>query len=755
MFDLSIEKTYWFAFSILAIWATFAFMTMFALIESQEQYGTLINISGKQRMLSQKTAYLSHMVHHNEAASERLTSLVLEMKRDHAFIAGHLPSKKLSAYYFGPGGLDQTVKRYFGLLDTFASEPNDLNMANIARASQPLLKKLHRAVNLFEQENRAIVNKLRNRELLIYIGTLLTLALEAFLIIKPMIKSHKQYLQKLEAEVDKQTKEIQIFAKIFENAREGMIITDENEKILDANHAFTQITGYQKEEILGETPRILKSGQQDAAFYKEMWDTLHDIGIWFGQIINRKKNGQEFFGQTTIMKLVYRGAIYYVNIFTDTTKHLHQMREMNYLANHDSLTGLLSRKAVSDRIEHAVKLADKTQKPLAVLFLDLDNFKVINDSLGHATGDMLLKEYSKRLSACIRESDTLGRLSGDEFVLLLEALDRQGDETVVLNKLLRSLSKPFHYKGNTLHVTASIGVAYYPGTSSDGDISAHNLMRKADLAMYKAKGLGKNQVAYYSDDLVSSVTSKLMIENRLRDAIGNREFELYLQPKVDINTRKIVSAELLLRWKSNGEIIPPNSFIPIAEETNLIKKIDQWVAEESIRLVKQIHDEDFSDFSVAFNLSGRSFSDKRVIDGILDTIYNGGKAEYIEIEITEGVVVENTLFTSNTIKKIKSLGITVALDDFGTGYSSFSYLSWMPFNTIKIDRSFIANLHQTRQKILVEAIIWFSDKLGMNIIAEGVETEDQFNWLKNKKCKSAQGYLFGKPVPLDEFRKLL
>lgn len=755
MNKVSLAKAYWLAFTILAAWSTFAFFTMSTLIESQEKYGTLINLSGKQRMLSQKCAYYSHLQFHNKTHRDELELLVKNMQSDHAFILSNLPSAELSEFYLTKNGLDGAVKNYFHLLNNFLIDPSEENLAFITQSSQPLLKRLNQAVSIFERENQEIIIKLHDRELFIYLGTLLTLILEALFIIKPMIVSNKEYLKRLEEEVERQTKDIQIFEKIFEHSHEGMVITDKNKLILNVNDAFTEITGYSKAEAIGNTPKMLKSGMHDKKFYEEMWNKIDRDAIWSGEIINKKKSDETIFEHLTIIKLFHNNTIYYVSIFSDISEQIHHINELDHLATHDSLTGLLNRSAIVKRIDHAVELAKRTHKGMAVLFVDLDNFKVINDSMGHAVGDMLLKKFAQHLQSCIREADTLGRIGGDEFIILLEAINAKGDEVNIINKIVEVSSRPFLINSHEIFIGASIGVTYYPNETQDEIASGHNLIKQADLAMYKAKALGKNQFAYYSDELADIVTSKMMIEHQLRDAISLNELELYLQPKVDIQTGEIIGAELLLRWNRDGKIIFPDTFISVAEETNLIKQIDLWVAEKSVSILEQMHAQGYRDFSIAFNISGRSFSDKKVMDSILDVLYMSRKEEYIEIEITEGVFIENFIFASQTIKKIKSLGLSLSLDDFGTGYSSFSYLSEMPFDIIKIDRSFISNIHLEKQRTLVEAIIWFSNKLNMKIVAEGVETQEQYDWLKNKKCEFAQGYLLSRPVPLDEFKKLL
>ena len=753
MKTIDITKAYLLAFLILAAWATVAFFTMSTLITSQEKYGKLINLSGKQRTLSQKSAYYSHLFYENKVDSHVLSLLTQAMKKDHLYIINNLPSSELKQYYFNPDGLDAQVQNYFNNLETFSAEPNQNNLEKIRHTSQTLLKRLDRAVSIFEQENQNIITGLHDRELFIFLGTLITLILEAIFIIRPMIVSHKDYLQKLQIEVEKQTKDIQIFEKIFAQSNEGIIITDHNKIITNVNDSFTAITGYTKNDAIGETPRLLNSGKHDSEFYENMWREISENGIWSGEITNKRKSGEEIFEQLTIMKFMYNNEVYYASVFSDISERIDHIKELDHLATHDSLTGLLNRNAVVDRIDHAITLSNRTGMLLAVVFIDLDNFKIINDSMGHAIGDRLLQEFAKRIEKFTRKSDTLGRLGGDEFIVLMENLQKEGSEKYLLEKLIDTVNKPFEIDAYEFYVGASIGVSYYPDKISNKVKTAQNLIKEADLAMYSAKDFGKNQVVYYTDALANTVTSKMTVEQELRDAITNNELELYLQPKIEIQTGKTVGAELLLRWNKNGTIVYPDSFISVAEDSNLIIHIDQWVAQESVSIVRQFHNWGHQDFSVAFNISARSFTDLKVMDNILDTIYESRLQKYIEIEVTEGVLINNIDFASKMIKKMKSLGITVSLDDFGTGYSSFSYLSKMPFDIIKIDRSFVATLHVEKQKTLVEAIIWFSHRLNMEIVAEGIETQEQLLWLKSKNCTYGQGYYFSKPIPIDEFRE--
>lgn len=748
------KKAYLTAFFILIAWSTFSFLTMFSLISSQEEYATLINLSGKQRMLSQKIAFDSYLVFDNRKdKKEELKQLLQEMKDDYSFISNHLPSTYLHDYYFASKGLDQEVKNYFDLIDNFLVEPTQSNLILLTQKSEKILSKLDEAVEIFEQESATIVYNLQRREFLIFIGTLFTLVLEAFIIIKPMIISNEEYLKRLKKEIEEQTKEIQIFAKVFENSHDGMMITNEQGLIVKVNNAFTTITGYDKDEVIGKSSKLLKSNKHDASFYKEMWDRITSKGIWSGEIINQRKNGKEIFENLIITKIIHKDETYFIGVFSDISEKVSYIKEVDYLANHDKLTGLLNRNAIFERIDNTIAYSEDNS--MVLLIIDLDNFKVINDFMGHSMGDILLKEFSKRFLESLEQSDSLGRIGGDEFMVMIENTNNIGHENIIIEKLIHRLEEPVYIGSQTLHLSASIGVVRYPNSYKDTDNSAYDLVSKADLAMHRAKELGKNQVIYYDDTLADNVSTKLKVEQNLKEAISNNELELYLQPKVDLATGKIMGAELLVRWVHNGELIMPDDFIPIAEETNLILSIDQWVARESIRILEQLHEAGYDQLTLAFNLSGRSFSDEKAMDQILNLLYESRKAEYFEIEVTEGVFISSMHLATKLIKKIQSLGISVSLDDFGTGYSSFSYLSQIPFDTIKIDRSFVSKIDLMKQRVLTEAIISFSNVLNMKIIAEGIENEEQLTWLQEQHCQYGQGYLFSKPIPFNKFKQLL
>ena len=613
---------------------------------------------------------------------------------------------------------------------------------------------MDKAVGIFEKENDEVVHELKQRELYIYVGTLITLILEAIFIISPMIRTQKKYIHNLEKEVKKRTKDIEIFAKIFNNSSEGMVVTDADEKIINVNKAFTKITGYSKDEALEGTPRILQSKKHNKEFYKKMWEDIESNNIWQGEIINKRKNGKEVNEHLTIMKLLDDDSHNYVSVFSDITKRKKQQKMLEFLASHDSLTNLFNRNEILNRIENAISVSKQENKTFALIFIDLDNFKIINDSMGHTIGDKLLVEVSKKIKSLTKDSDSVARIGGDEFVILLESSENKDYEKTFTDKVHDIFSNSIIIDNKELYTTASIGIVYYNPQDSD-DTEALTLLQKADLAMYSAKDSGKNKTAYFTKELEDIMKSKMRVESQLREAIDNNELELYFQEKVNMTDSSPNSAEVLLRWIKDGEIISPDSFITIAEESNLIKKIDKWVTINAIKKLNEIHNLGFNDFYISINISGRTFSDIKHMDNLLNIIKESGKAKDIEIEITEGALIDNFDVALKHIEKIKNLGISVSLDDFGTGYSSFSYLSQMNIDVLKIDRSFILGLENEKQRIIVDAIISFSNNLGIKIVAEGVETKQQAEWLKSHGCDYGQGYLYSKPIPFKKFVKLL
>ncbi|MGB5080931.1 MAG: EAL domain-containing protein [Burkholderiales bacterium] len=424
------------------------------------------------------------------------------------------------------------------------------------------------------------------------------------------------------------------------------------------------------------------------------------------------------------------------------------------LANYDELTGLANRNMFSQRLGHAIAQARRDDKPLAILFLDLDRFKNINDTLGHAAGDSVLREVAKRLGECLRESDTVGRLGGDEFVVLLEAIPQPMHSAVVAQKLLAAVARPFTFEGQEFHLTASIGISAYPADSSDMEI----LLRNADIAMYRAKEQGKNNYQFYSARMNVHTLERMALESGLRHALDRDEFVLHYQPKVDVGSRRITSAEALLRWRHPTRgLVPPMQFIPLAEETGLIVAIGEWVLRTACAQNKSWRAQGLPPLRIAVNLSARQFSHENLLEDVERVLNETGlDPAALELEITESMVMHDPERAAMLLGKLKTMGVGISIDDFGTGYSSLSYLKRFPIDSLKIDRSFVKDLPlDVEDAAITQAIIVMAHSLGLKVIAEGVETADQAGYLRTHGCDEAQGYYFGRPVPADEFTRLL
>ncbi len=616
---------------------------------------------------------------------------------------------------------------------------------------------MDQVVSSFESKNIALSNTVQNRQLFILLAVLLLLVLESIYLVRPVIMFIENYTSELEETVKKRTKKYLLYVNIFKNTSEGIMITDSDLKIIDVNDGFTSITGYPKSKVIGKTPSVLKSGLHNKNFYKAMWDDLHKNDQWNGKLINRHYNGHNYHETLSIIKLYddNHKLTNYIGVFSDISTLVRNEEELRYLATHDALTGLPNRYFLTEGIEHAINLAERNQSIIAIVFIDLDNFKVINDSMGHQVGDEFLIEIAKRLKESVRKSDTVARIGGDEFVVLLESLPSEADMKTLLNKILDNIRKKFIFETYKFSPSGSLGVAF----SKNGvRCNAANLLRHADLAMYQAKELGKNQIIYYNDTLEKKAQYYLQVETQLRDALKAKELDLYFQPKVNLKSGKIIGAEVLLRWENNGQMLSPESFIPIAEESHLIIDVDKWVCSETLNILERWKHFNQVPMTLSVNISARTFSHIESMEEIIEMIVESGFAHYIDLEITESVLIQNFSSALYLLKRLNSYGISASLDDFGTAYSSFSYLSKLPFNAIKIDRSFVMDLHlenlqNERQKVLISAMISFSKQLGMKVIAEGVETREQLEWLIKSDCDEGQGYYFSKPVKLESFEK--
>lgn len=439
--------------------------------------------------------------------------------------------------------------------------------------------------------------------------------------------------------------------------------------------------------------------------------------------------------------------------FRDISELKRNEAMVQHQAFHDALTGLPNRALLDDRLSHGITYCNRFDTQLSVLFIDLDDFKKVNDNAGHQAGDAVLKEVTQRIKTCIRDVDTLARLGGDEFVVLLENLQESSISTVISHRIIDALVKPFLIEDSEFYISSSIGISMYPKDGTDTD----ELLRKADMAMYHAKSMGKNNHQYFDSELERSSIQQLQVENHLRDAIGNKEFQLYYQPKVDLQHNKIIAVEALLRWKREGANSSPDIFIPVAEQTGLINDIGLWVLEEACRDIRNWIDKGLTVLPVAINVSPVEFRNKKLVAQFKSIIAKFAiPARAIEIEITESLFLDNIAFAKSILQELRDFGITVAVDDFGTGYSSLQYLHQLPIDILKIDKSFILELSdQPHNAAIADSIINLAHNLNLKVVAEGIENQASLSFLKHRGCDIGQGFFLYKPMPGLEFQALL
>ncbi len=545
--------------------------------------------------------------------------------------------------------------------------------------------------------------------------------------------------------------QIRLLSQAVQQSPVTVMITDTKGDITYVNRAFEHITGYSQDEVLGKNPRVLKSGQTPGSIYHDLWQNISSGNTWEGEFQNRKKNGDIFWEHAWIAP-VFDGAgetTHYLAVKEDITEHKRQEELILHQAHYDALTELPNRFLSMDRLVQMIKEAVRDSTQVAVLFLDLDDFKKVNDTLGHEVGDELLVQCAQRLRGVLRESDTIGRLGGDEFIILLSRLTEGSQAQPVADSLLAQFSHPFSVGGRQLKISASIGIALYP---TDGtEVSA--LLRNSDAAMYHAKQLGRNAFAFFTEQMKLQVSKRLEIEEQLHGALERKEFSVHYQPQIELASGKVVGAEALLRWHNPVlGAVSPGEFIPIAEQTGLIVSLGDYVLREALSACARWRGEFSPVFCVAVNLSPIQVRGTALVDRLQAMLeQNGIPSEALKLEITEGVLMRQQSDVDECLGGLIQLGVNIAMDDFGTGYSSLSYLRSYPFHVLKIDRSFVADISvDESDRQLIRAAISMAHGLNMRVVAEGVETEEQQEFLAELGCDYGQGYLFGKPMPEEE-----
>ncbi len=554
----------------------------------------------------------------------------------------------------------------------------------------------------------------------------------------------------------KSSDRLRLSAAVFENTSEGVVITDKTNRIIEVNDALLRITGYVRDEIIGRKPSMFKSGMHEDEFYDEMWARLNNEGFWRGEIWDRRKNGEVFPAWQTINSIQndYGEVVNYVSIFSDISAIKQSQEKLDFLAHHDPLTTLPNRVLFNDRLTQALEKSRRDHSKLAIIFIDLDRFKNINDTLGHAFGDKLLVDAARRLLSNIRKVDTIARLGGDEFIVLLENIESEDHVGYFAEKLLNAFSEPFSIGENELHLSLSMGICISPADGND----VNTLFKNADAAMYRAKEQGRNGFQFFTEELSRKAHEKLDIETNLRRAIELEQLEIYYQPQNLLDTGKILSAEALLRWRHPEQgMIPPDKFIPVAEETGLIVPIGDWVITEACRQLRAWREQGHDIKYIAINVSGAQLQRGDLVKHILGTCdYFQLSASDLELEITESIIMDDTETAIRMLTELQKQGVSIAIDDFGTGYSSLGYLKRLPVNKLKIDRHFIRDIvTDCDDAAIVRAIIAMAKNLQLTVIAEGVEEQAHCRILQEQQCDIGQGYYFSYPLPADEFEKLL
>jgi diguanylate cyclase (GGDEF)-like protein/PAS domain S-box-containing protein len=552
-------------------------------------------------------------------------------------------------------------------------------------------------------------------------------------------------------------KQLKLAAEVFDNAKEGIMITDADQQILAVNDAFTRMTGYSADEVVGQTPRLLNSGRQDAAFYATIWAALTSEMHWQGEIWNRRKNGEVFPEWLSIAAVRDEEASvsHYVAVFSDLTQRKAAERKIDHLAFYDILTDLPNRRLLLDRLQHALTASSRTGRGGALLFVDLDNFKSLNDIVGRDQGDLVLLQVAQRLAGCVRASDTVSRPGSDEFVVMLEDLSEGAQEAatqaeMVGEKILAALSQVYQLASYAHHCTVSIGIALF-GDRQEG---VDELLQRAESAMHHAKGAGRNTLRFFDPSMQAVITARAALEAGLREAVQREQFLVYYQAQVDSSGR-VTGAEALLRWfHPERGLVSPAEFIPLVEETRLILPIGQWVLDTACeRLAAWADQPALAHLTIAVNVSARQFHDEGFVDQVLAALArSGARPQRLKLELTESLLVDDVDQVIAKMSVLKAKGVDFSLDDFGTGYSSLSYLKRLPLDQLKIDQSFIRNiLTDTNDAAIARMVVVLAESLGLAVIAEGVETEAQRDFLASQGCHAYQGYLFSRPLPVEGF----
>lgn len=572
--------------------------------------------------------------------------------------------------------------------------------------------------------------------------------------LRTLMRRYQEEIDQRQVKLEHTAEQLKLSAQVFESASEGAMISDAENRIMAVNPAFTRITGYEQEDVLGKTPALLASGRHSPAFFDRMWQTLQEENRWQGEVWNRRRNG-EIYPQWLSISLVRDddGVVRnHVAMLTDMTERKETEDQLRYLSDFDPLTDLPNRRLLRDRTIQAIARARRRHEQVALLIIDLDRFKNINDSLGHGSGDAVLKVMARRLSEQARDSDTISRLGGDEFVILLPDLDGHTDLSALASRYLQMIAEPLSIDDHTIVTTASIGVALCPGDGEDFD----TLLKNADTALYHAKGQGRNNFQFFTEAMNQQVSERLLMETQLRDALGRGELELYYQPQYDFSSNRLIGCEALLRWNSSQGLVMPDRFIPLAEETGLIIPIGAWVLRQACRQAREWDRIHGTALSMAVNVSAVQFRPELVDDVKAALSESGFPAQQLVLEVTESVLMSDVEGSISLLHQLRELGVRIALDDFGTGYASLAYLKRFALDKLKIDRTFIMGIPEDEDDVAItSSIIDIARHLRLKTVAEGVETDAHCEFLRRAGCHIAQGYFYSPPLPAHAFEQRL
>jgi diguanylate cyclase (GGDEF)-like protein/PAS domain S-box-containing protein len=544
---------------------------------------------------------------------------------------------------------------------------------------------------------------------------------------------------------------MRLWNSVLDHSGEGIMICDAEGRIVLVNAAFERMTGYTEPEVVGKMPRLLQSGRHDAAFYAAMWTSILETGQWHGELWNRRKNGEIYPEWLSINAVpdAMGESKHYVGMFSDISDRKAAEDRIAHLAQYDALTDLPNRALLTDRLAQLVRGQARDRVKAAVLFVDLDHFKEVNDSMGHEAGDLLLVAVAKRLRGCLRAGDTVARMGGDEFVIVLLHVLQPEDVALVAQKILLAIKQPVLVGEQELVISASVGICIAP----DDGTSAGQLIRNADAAMYRAKSSGRDAYRFYTPDMNERALERLSLESALRRGITRGELVLHYQPQIDLRSGAITGAEALMRWnRPDVGLLPPGQFLPLAEERGLIVPMGEWAIEEGARQAAA-WDRAGIPITVAVNLSALQFHKKSFVEHVAGTLAATRLSpERLELELTESMMIRDVNGTITSLQRLHELGVVLSIDDFGTGYSSLNYLRRFPIDRIKIDKSFVDEVaHHVQTTRVIRAILALAKGFELEVVAEGVETEDQLATLCREGCDLAQGYLFARPMPVDAF----